>query len=1161
MEQGEGLSIRNISPKVVKRYLPRINELNMVQFQEGSIVNPQTISQIKEADIVFFNMVQYQLTEDRGISKDDVLNLGKAIQGLKPGSHFFTTSSSTDLIDKRSLNLNLSEFDMDILPVTDEVVLRKREPSVRTADLASGETVSVQALAADGPVTIYLDKVGVIEDINGMANELGLKIQFAGGVARRMLLGKNPIVKGSDLDIMIQVSTTNPYAGKIGRMAPELAKRIDDFRKILDEKYPDLEIEILNINDEDMLDSPYAGVSRNRSSTLDRMLIQEAGGRWIVTDETGGKDSRYIENVRNRYLCLVPKLADGPFLTYETILRFMRVKAEFPEVNFDKESLKDINRFLQRGFFYEDDTSRLPVEDILDGFLKGDEDYLIHLNVPPVNTLLKVFMNAKDPYAVIELLKSMGAKESNLAVLFSRIVDLNELAGIALEKRGTAFDWSDFDLAFPKSLRENGYAKRYSEEEFSEFLSNQLKKIFPKALIQGDEARIMEFAARQHKHWLMHANKMSIERRMQAQYYLINGWWKYFMIGQNLREGWFLSMKGKVSEEFYEHIQANEQKIRSGIKQGKYRNLLDYYFKEFIPLDSSERKAKGSPLNLVKYLIAHKNYRGNPISIEDLRKVRINQETGWSYADSTIYLEINSLKEIGILESVDRGRYALSEKFTMDQIAFIDKEIEKIIATSSPEGTPLGLDRYRLDDLGDGKIEAMREVVMGVIKDIEKGRIAFKEGELFYLGDKEAGLEQLMPLVDALEGSLDKINDSDLNPGDMKDKALLKRGLAIDAGGYSPDHPEERHLDVSIKDDLGGEVAKIKIWPLKLRDGVSFDKKAVFMEWFGIDREWMRGKGASGQALYSALSKLLYELGYREIYGYRNQGSEGFWGRMGWEPSSANIYIPGKAGFYIEKPDSVKGHCPAIVELYRGTIGSERLASNHGMSRRQALGAIALGTGAVAAGVLVYESGEPGKAQKQDARYLRRSLHDGKYASRELFEKEKEDFITARTAKANLLGQDDTKRVEDFLTPSQVKAIQFAAKAWRLEPALIAGFKYEEEVDKNSKNSIKEGIKDRVSRMFGLSDMRNTAGSMNVSASFMKHKEFLDFLYENRDFIMNQLLDNEADKSKFMEFIEGDKNGEVKGYEFIRQITEKGHVWDAWLETRYPILKDLAETV
>ena len=1173
LQEGEGLSIRNISSKVVKRYLPKINELNIVQFQEGSIVSPQVTGQIKEADIVFFNMVQYQLTEDRGIPKDAALNLGRAIQGFRPGSYLFTTSSPEELTDKRNLNLDLSEFDMDIIPVTNEVVLRKREPSAKNLSLASGETISVQAFADDGPVTIYLDKAGIIQDINEIANGLGLNIQFAGGVARRMLLGRNPIIKGSDLDITIQASAANPYAGIIARMTPELTKRINSFRKILDEKYHDLEIDILNV-DEDLLDKPYAGVSRNRSSTLDRMLIQEAGGRWIVTDETGGKDPRYIENVRNKYLCLVPKSADGPYLTYEIILRFMRIKAEFPEVSVDKKSLKDINKFLERGLFYEDDTSRLPVKDVLDGFLRGDEDYIIHLNLPPINTLLKVFVNAKDPYAVIELLGSMGTKRSNLAGLFSRIVDLNELAGIALEKRGTAFDWSDFDRAFSEKIRENGYAKKYSEKEFGEFLSGQLTKIFPKKMVPGDDARIREFAVREHKHGLMDTNKMSIERRIAARYYLVNSWWQYFMLGQNLREGWFLSMQGKVSEEFYEHIQANEQKIRSGINQGKYRNLLDYYFKEFRPLDGSDERAKGSPLNLAKYLIAHKNYRGNPISIEDLRKVRINQETGWSYADSTIYLEINSLKEIGILESVDRGRYALSEEFTMDRIKFIDEEIRNIIDANSPEGKPLGLDRYRLDDLGDEKIELMREAVMRAINNIREDKKAFREGELFYLGDKAVNLDRLMPLAEAIENSLDSIDDRNLDTKGAEDKKILKRGLLIAAGDYSPKHPEERHLDIVIKDDLGRDVAKIKVWPLKLKDGLTFSKKGVFLEWLGIDMGWMKGKGVVGQVIYSELSKLLYELGYREIYGYRKWGSEGFWEKMGWKPSDVAVYIPGTPGFYIEKPDSVKGHCPSIVELYKGSIESpevkpiepQSLASNQNirpMSRRTFLSksakTVAGAAVLTAVGVAVYKSGEPSPEQTDTAVSLKRPIHTGRYVSKLQFEQEKKAFIAAKSAGNNVLGREDAEKAKGFLTPNRVKAIQFAAKAWKLEPALIAGFAYEEKIDKDSKNSVKEGIKERISKMFGLRDMRNTVGGMNVSASFMKRKAFLDFLYENRDFIMDQLLDNESDKAKFMEFIKGDKNAEVQGYEFIGRITERGQAWNAWVETIYPILNNLAE--
>ena len=444
-------------------------------------------------------------------------------------------------------------------------------------------------------------------------------------------------------------------------------------------------------------------------------------------------------------------------------------------------------------------------------------------------------------------------------------------------------------------------------------------------------------------------------------------------------------------------------------------------------------------------------------------------------------------------------------------------------------------------------------------------RKAFKEGELFYLGDKPVSLERLTPLAEALELSLEEIYDKDLNPQEIEDKALLKRGLAIDAGDYGLDHPEERLLDIVIKDDLGGAVARINIAPLKLRNGKSFDKKAVFMQWFSIDRAWMRRKGVSGQTLYLALSKLLYELGYKEIYGTRRQGSEGFWKSMRWESSSTEIYNIAsnlkEAGFYIEKPDSVKeGHYPAIAGLYRGilaspdkSITSKNLASNQGITRRDFLLAAAGVSATVAGGGILYKSGEPSVEEKQEAARLKKPMHAKKYASRIQFEREKEDFIAARTAENNILSADDTRRVRGFLTPARIKAIEFAAKAWGLEPALISGFAYEEQVDKKSKNKIKEGIGEHFSKILGFRDMRNTIGLMNVSAVFMKHEEFLEFLYENEDFIMNQLLDNEADRSKFMKFIEG--------YKFIRQITKKGHVWDAWLETMYPTLNDLADNV
>ncbi|PIQ88984.1 MAG: hypothetical protein COV72_05440 [Candidatus Omnitrophica bacterium CG11_big_fil_rev_8_21_14_0_20_42_13] len=210
----------------------------------------------------------------------------------------------------------------------------------------------------------------------------------------------------------------------------------------------------------------------------------------------------------------------------------------------------------------------------------------------------------------------------------------------------------------------------------------------------------------------------------------------------------------------------------------------------------------------------------------------------------------------------------------------------------------------------------------------------------------------------------------------------------------------------------------------------------------------------------------------------------------------------------------------------------------------------------LAAGKLTYESGESSDAEKQEVVNLGKPMHGERYASKEQFEKEKKDFTAARASKKNILSSEDTARVEGFLNPERVKAMQFAADEWQLEPAFIAGFLYEENVHTNSLNTIKESIKEFLSRIAGFYDMKNTVGLGNVSASFMQNKEFLDFLYDNSDFIMKQLLDTEADKAAFKEFIDG--TDDTLGYEFIKDIQEDEGGWKGWLKTIYPTLNNLA---
>lgn len=237
-----------------------------------------------------------------------------------------------------------------------------------------------------------------------------------------------------------------------------------------------------------------------------------------------------------------------------------------------------------------------------------------------------------------------------------------------------------------------------------------------------------------------------------------------------------------------------------------------------------------------------------------------------------------------------------------------------------------------------------------------------------------------------------------------------------------------------------------------------------------------------------------------------------------------------------------------------GPLMAQTKTSTAKMTRRRFVKTGVILATAAFAGKLIYDSAEPSKEEKENQNRLIEPIHKETYNSRADFEGEKEYLIASRNTRNNLLGRGDTEKVKAFLTPARIKSIRFAADTWNLEPELIAGFLYEEKTDKDAKNSMKKGIKEFVSRLFGFYDMKNTAGLGNVSASFITDRDFLDLLYENREFIFS-LLETEKDISIFERFIDP-----AEGYGFIKNFPRRNSgVYKAWLKTIYGVLNSLVE--
>ena len=463
-------------------------------------------------------------------------------------------------------------------------------------DPAATETVT--AIASDGgEIAITLDAGGVLEDVIRFGDEHGMRVQFAAGISRRMLMGKNPVLLGADVDLVVFPKERIILPNGKREARENMAARVATFQRELGGKYPGIEVDVMNVSD-DEIGSSYMLVEDSRVLTMDRMIIEKVGGVWQVTDETGGSET-YLRNAREKRFQLTPRtgnkkrpaydgneektgeIIDGPFLSYESALRFARVMAEFPESEVDMASLEEVKAFVATGFDQEG-RPFLTIQGMLEDFAKGDADMLMRAMSPPIKSLVKVFIHAKDPDSVIDVFKSIGTEKNNLYTLFSTVVDLDVLPGIVKGSWARTGDMSVFDEAFfsrNTDLRENPYVQRYTVDSLTEFL---------KGRVRGDRfsgsaeelSAMRRFIAAEHADWIEKTNGMDMGRRGGRRYALVE-LWSNVMLSENISLVWFLGLRHYIPKEFFEHVRTDFVNITGRIKSGEFRNLLDYYVKEY----------------------------------------------------------------------------------------------------------------------------------------------------------------------------------------------------------------------------------------------------------------------------------------------------------------------------------------------------------------------------------------------------------------------------------------------------------------------------------------------------------------------------------------------------------------------------------------------------
>ncbi|RLE38083.1 hypothetical protein DRJ17_05020, partial [Candidatus Woesearchaeota archaeon] len=287
----------------------------------------------------------------------------------------------------------------------------------------------VEANASDQkPIWIALDKKNIAEGIIKLGRQVGLKVIFAGGTARRMLWGQNPITnfadKETDVDIMIQIIGNKPVT------ASELKSMVDAFGAKIKENYLGLVIDIMNYDENSMKGYLHEGYAlfneKSQAATINQTLITIEEGGWVVWDEKGGA---YIQDARNNILRLAPRSGTNGELLISSVLAFVRLMAEFPQKQIDADSLAQIRGFVEN-WDYESDSA-----------------YRINTSLPD-QRFLKIYKYAQKPSEVNNLLKQVGRESKNLFTIYSKVLDLERIASVAAQWKGG----SDFRVAVISGL-------------------------------------------------------------------------------------------------------------------------------------------------------------------------------------------------------------------------------------------------------------------------------------------------------------------------------------------------------------------------------------------------------------------------------------------------------------------------------------------------------------------------------------------------------------------------------------------------------------------------------------------------------------------------------------------------------------------------------------
>lgn len=315
-----------------------------------------------------------------------------------------------------------------------------RNGSLRTAGITDVKQINARTkLGYSLPIAI--DSEGKTMELIELAKRHQMEIMFAGGTARRMLLGENPIDVTGDIDLVVTNITVIGFGNK--------QSRIESFQKAAADLLGGIKVDIMNtmfdpdimMDDADIL-GPYENVKGTSTWSISRLLVRppkNETGKWMVEDDQGGK---WVNEIKNGRAEIVPAVdPDGKInvkLDFEGALRLIRTLAEYPRIDVKnyrgiingvlaKKTGKEIIECLK---WQAEHISRTAKPQMTRGELKS-----VFYQARMLKHTFKIFIHADQPDQVKGLLSSFRVGKRSLLKVIESTIDVDKVINIIKEVR------------------------------------------------------------------------------------------------------------------------------------------------------------------------------------------------------------------------------------------------------------------------------------------------------------------------------------------------------------------------------------------------------------------------------------------------------------------------------------------------------------------------------------------------------------------------------------------------------------------------------------------------------------------------------------------------------------------------------------------------------